>query len=218
MAQSIGENNGIENSTLELIDTSTHQYTKPLKKIEDGEDVAFFIHSKAYNDIVSFIFRLNISLIPQKLKSEQGDEVQSWVLGSEAVYSSSSTVRGLRAILERLRDHMVEIVPDTGPRRFGNISFRKWFDVLRHESLQLLREYLPDICKCSTKTGDSNTAAEELVSYFMGSFGSAERLDYGTGHELNFIAFLAGVWKLGGFRKLPQGEAERAIVTGVFEP
>ena len=218
MAQAVGENDEKMQSTLGLINVSTHQYAKPLKKIEDGEDVAFFIHSKAYNDIVSFILQLNKSVIPQKVGTETGDEMQSWVLGSKATLSSSSTITGLRAILQQLRDYMIEVLPDTGPRRFGNISFRKWFDIIRYKSLHLLEEYLPEICKCSAKTDGSITAADELASYFMGSFGSAERLDYGTGHELNFIAFLAGIWKLGGFRELSQGEAERAIVIGVFEP
>jgi serine/threonine-protein phosphatase 2A activator len=31
----------------------------------------------------------------------------------------------------------------------------------------------------------------------MESFGSNERLDYGTGHELNFVAFLFCLFKMG---------------------
>lgn len=218
MAQANSEKNEQTKSKLGLIDVSIHRFTKPIKKIEVGEDVTFFIHSKAYDDIVSFIFQLNISLFPQKVETEQGHKVQKWVLGSEALFSSFPTVIGLRAILQKLKDYMLEVLPDTGPRRFGNISFRKWFDISRHKSLQFLEEYLPNIFTSSVETDGSITAADELVSYFMGSFGSAERLDYGTGHELNFIAFLAGIWKLGGFRELPHGEAERAIVIGVFEP
>lgn len=30
----------------------------------------------------------------------------------------------------------------------------------------------------------------DVSPYFVNAFGSYERLDYGTGHELNFIAFL----------------------------
>lgn len=33
-------------------------------------------------------------------------------------------------------------------------------------------------------------ADDECAQYFNMSFGSVERLDYGTGHELNFVAFL----------------------------
>ncbi len=42
-------------------------------------------------------------------------------------------------------------------------------------------------------------ALQELKPYFIGSFGSPQRLDYGTGHELSFLAFLACLWKLGCF-------------------
>ncbi|CAD6499782.1 BgTH12-03895 [Blumeria graminis f. sp. triticale] len=54
----------------------------------------------------------------------------------------------------------------------------------------------------------------------MGSFGSSQRLDYGTGHELSFLAFLGSIWKLGGFS---DEEAEtmttsRNIVICVMEP
>lgn len=62
---------------------------------------------------------------------------------------------------------------------------------------------------------------EELKAYFLGGFGSAQRLDYGTGHELSFIMFLGGLWKLGGFEgeeKDEDREVERRIVLGVVEP
>ena len=53
----------------------------------------------------------------------------------------------------------------------------------------------------------------------MGSFGSCQRLDYGTGHELSFIAFLGCLWKLGFFNDGPPGEeTERQIVLHVLEP
>ena len=39
----------------------------------------------------------------------------------------------------------------------------------------------------------------ELVAYFTGSFGNASRIDYGTGHELAFLAFLCALHLLGYF-------------------
>ena len=42
--------------------------------------------------------------------------------------------------------------------------------------------------------------------------------DYGTGHELSFLAFLGGIWKLNGFPKTDPGVEERAIVVGVIHP
>ena len=40
-------------------------------------------------------------------------------------------------------------------------------------------------------------AIPELKEYLIESFGSYERIDYGTGHELNFYAFLYCMCKLG---------------------
>lgn len=37
----------------------------------------------------------------------------------------------------------------------------------------------------------TNLRAQELGPYLLNSFGSAVRLDYGTGHELSFLGFLA---------------------------
>ena len=39
-------------------------------------------------------------------------------------------------------------------------------------------------------------AVPELKAYLTDSFGSYERIDYGTGHELNFVAFLFCLFKL----------------------
>jgi serine/threonine-protein phosphatase 2A activator len=68
--------------------------------------------------------------------------------------------------------------------------------------------------------GDGVAVLDELTPYLMGGFGSAQRLDYGTGHELSFLAFLGCIWKLGGFTKVPSqdGSLERSIVIGVVEP
>ena len=37
----------------------------------------------------------------------------------------------------------------------------------------------------------------EMKEYLLESFGSYERIDYGTGHELNFIIFLYCMCKTG---------------------
>ena len=52
----------------------------------------------------------------------------------------------------------------------------------------------------------------ELVHHFRTSFGSAPRLDYGTGHELSFLAYLLILRLVGVLKE----EDEQAIVTRVF--
>ncbi|OAR00649.1 hypothetical protein LLEC1_02419, partial [Akanthomyces lecanii] len=65
----------------------------------------------------------------------------------------------------------------------------------------------------------SAAARAEIKSYLLGGFGSAQRLDYGTGHELSFVAFLGCLWKLGHFKTdKPEVEVEREIVFSVIQP
>jgi hypothetical protein len=56
----------------------------------------------------------------------------------------------------------------------------------------LLRETLPE---------ESAAALVEITPYFLGEFGSGQRLDYGTGHELSFAAFLCTLFLLQMKRK-----------------
>ena len=201
-----------------LLDTKqSHKFFKPVKRIEDGEGVSFFLRSKAYRDLMTFILQLNTSMFPKRDKTKQED-VQTWELPADSV-ACSPTIYHLQGLLERLNDVVDEVPPDTGPRRFGNISFRKWCEILKSRSHELLIEFLPFLRDSNGEEGrDELKAVDELETYFVNSFGSAERLDYGTGHELNFLAFLAGIWKLGGFISSPSGDEERALVTRVFEP
>jgi serine/threonine-protein phosphatase 2A activator len=69
---------------------------------------------------------------------------------------------------------------DQGASRFGNLAFRDFLDALSsqlpeyHSSLQL----------------PSPGFATEVSTYLEHSFGSRARIDYGSGHELNFILWL----------------------------
>lgn len=42
-------------------------------------------------------------------------------------------------------------------------------------------------------------AIPEISVYLSESFGEHTRVDYGTGHELNFVAFLYCMFKVGAF-------------------
>lgn len=55
-------------------------------------------------------------------------------------------------------------------------------------------------------------AIPELAVYLTGGFGNATRIDYGSGHELSFFAWLCGIALLGGFAE----EDYQAIVLRIF--
>lgn len=44
-----------------------------------------------------------------------------------------------------------------------------------------------------------HTAIPELSEYLTKGFGNETRIDYGSGHELSFAAWLGGIALLGGF-------------------
>lgn len=191
----------------QLHDAKEHDFVKPVKKIHDGPDVTFFLTSLAYREIMTFILQLNRSVVPSKVL--QGDETiaQMWPLNSPDV-PFSEPVQRLRGLVQKLERLVQDVPPDTGPRRFGNISFRKWYDFVEQQCRTLLQELVePDL----------EHAVDELGSYLLGSFGSSQRLDYGTGHELSFMAFLAGLWKVGFFAQDDAQAESRGIVIGVFE-
>lgn len=197
---------------------SSHPFSTPSKRIHESNDVSSFLTSKAYVDIMTFLLQLNRSMFP--LKNSDGS-IQSWELNSEAV-EFSAPVRRLQQLLTKLEEMLEKAPPDQGPRRFGNVAFRRWFQIVEGRADELLEGCLaPEVLEQSKGgDGDGNgtTAKEELKAYFLGSWGSAQRLDYGTGHELSFLAFLGGIWKLNGFPKTAPGVEERAIVLGIVQP
>ena len=46
-----------------------------------------------------------------------------------------------------------------------------------------------------------SSAAKELSTYFRDGFGNATRIDYGTGHEMAFLFFLNGLFKVGALQE-----------------
>lgn len=187
----------------------------PAKKINEGQDVSLFLCSKAYTDIVTFLLQLNIAMFPIRT---QNNELQVWDLGNPAV-QFSETITKLQSMIATLDSYIDEAPPETGPRRFGNMAFRTWYTLVETRLEKLMHEALdPEVLNFKSEDGGSVGSMEEIKAYLFGSFGSAQRLDYGTGHELSFLAFLAAIWKLGGFTSGGTGEDERAIVLGVFEP
>ena len=64
-------------------------------------------------------------------------------------------------------------------QRFGNKAFRQWYDKLEEDYITYINFLTKD-----------EDLIIELQSYFLDCFGSSKRIDYGTGHELNFLCIL----------------------------
>lgn len=215
---------------LEILDPSEpHTFSIPSKCINDGPDVARFLTSKAYRDIGVFVLQLNRALCPRKTPS--GPSKTFPLVGGNR--QDPESVKKLQSLMKSIETYFDEAPPDPGPRRFGNISFRKWYQLLEDNVERLLKDFLSEEVLDFKVSGEASAhgtgeedgndrtlgAIDELKAYFLGSFGSPQRLDYGTGHELSFLAFLGCLWKLGLFKDGAQGgDIERSIVLGVFEP
>jgi serine/threonine-protein phosphatase 2A activator len=198
--------------TLKKIDpSSSHSFQKPSKCIHEGPDVSRFLTSLAYRDIGIFLLQLNHAVVP---RNKPGTPVpQIWNIPSKMPETPS--IQALQVLLGKIDALIAEAPPDPGPRRFGNVSFRKWYGMLEEQLSMFLGEgKIGD----TLKAAGGDAATEEVGSYLLGAFGSSQRLDYGTGHELSFLAFLGCLWKLGYFQDGRQGgDIEREIVLYVFE-
>ncbi|GIZ39066.1 hypothetical protein CKM354_000245800 [Cercospora kikuchii] len=205
--------NSARQAVLEKVqDKAQHRYKKPTKQINDGDDLTFFFTSTAYRDLTIWLLQLTRAMFP--VKASDGKATATTL---DTPLSFSAQVLALRALLDDLLRFIDRAPPDTGPRRFGNVAFRKWFQLVDEEASALLQKhlatFLPVLLEASAEEADA-TLLSELKVYLLGSFGSAQRLDYGTGHELSFLALLGSLWKLNFFGA---GE-ETTIVVGIVQP
>jgi serine/threonine-protein phosphatase 2A activator len=197
--------------SLRRLQDDNHNFATPSKRINDGDDLNFFLSSVAYRDLTTWLLQLNRSMFPTR-----SGEGQVEVCSLRLPPSYSDDINKLRSMLGELTSILDRAPPSTGPRRFGNVAFRDWHRLAEQESGGLITKYIiPDLQQPIGSDGSKTTSlVVELRSYLLGSFGSPQRLDYGTGHELSFLAFLGCLWKLGFFST---GD-ERAVVMGVVQP
>ena len=137
--------------------------------------MAAWKQSEAYADIVSFLLHLNAS-------------VRS--LPSSTPHSRSAAVDALCGFMAQAKGWVADIPPIQQSMRFGNKAFRTWHTRCMEALPSFLAELLGDELVAAG-------AAAELSAYLDDSFGNQQRIDYGTGHELNFVLFLLCLRRLG---------------------
>lgn len=132
-------------------------------------DHELFLASDTHNLIVSFVFTLSDSV---------RNTTTSQARASPAAQDPG--VLALLAVLNRAEVLLKECPPlDTGSR-FGNPAFRSFLDKV-NVALPAWHKQL----------GVKDTDAQDEVSmYLANSFGNGTRIDYGSGHELNFVLWL----------------------------
>ncbi|KAK4463094.1 hypothetical protein QBC42DRAFT_266341 [Cladorrhinum samala] len=160
-----------------LPDLSTITFKVPTRRILSPKDHDLFLASPTYTLILSFIFRLS-------------ESVQDRSISSVPLASASPAISHLLAILDEIENHCRSSPPsDQGGSRFGNKTFRVFLDKIKSSSPQWHSSASP----FSSVPGD---AVPEVQTYLLSSFGNRSRIDYGSGHELNFFMYLLCLYQL----------------------
>ena len=151
------------------METPNYKFVVAEKKITSPELLEKFTKSNTYKLIMEFIKALQISVTKKKK--------------SDVPKSTNECVIGFNSLFEQLKKILDDTPPYNVNQRFGNKAFREWY-----EKVEKVYEEL--ILSTILKSKPNKNLCLELKSYFLDCFGSGMRIDYGTGHELNFLCIL----------------------------
>lgn len=157
-------------------DTSSGNWTfkTPSRRILSRHDHELFLSSPTEGLIRSWIFSLADAVTDTPSSAVKDEDL-------------SPPVRTLLNILEDADSYLTQCPPDEqGGSRFGNKAFRSFLDLIEENGLRWHRAL-----------GITNQSAiAELSVYLHESFGNRSRIDYGSGHELNFLIWLLCLYQL----------------------
>ena len=158
-----------------------HQFAVPVKKINDDHSLKKFLSSPSSMDLAMFIVECQKAVKSSRMTETEVPE----------------KMNAFMAYFEKLDQWLTDVPPIDQPMRFGNKAFRTWMDKIRESAVQ---DITTIALAANPEFKNIENAAVELGVYLFESFGSYERIDYGTGHELNFLVFLYCLCKLGIFK------------------
>lgn len=151
------------------------------RKIHEKKDVIHFIqHSPASSLIEAYVDLLCGRIVGT------GDKIlnRKYVLKNETFTKCSVMITHLEECCDATD---LKTAQSANTLRFGHIAFRDWFEKMK----DCCKDLIDDIA-----SGKDDQFKEELLTYITESFGNPIRIDYGTGHELNFLIFTMGLSNL----------------------
>ncbi|ODV59764.1 peptidylprolyl isomerase RRD1, partial [Ascoidea rubescens DSM 1968] len=158
-------------------------FIDPIKRIHDSVGTGYFQNSLAIYNLKKIMNRI--------IELTSSIECPENCLDARIDSGGDKAVSNVLQLLDVLSKYADEIPPFQGPRRYGNLADRDWHKRVANNIDNLLKELL---IEPFYKGPSADTFLIEIKFYVLNSFGSKIRLDYGTGHELNFIAFIGGLW------------------------
>lgn len=166
------------------------------KKINDEKDVTYFkTKSPAYRNILTYV-----DLLCERIHGS-GNKVfnHKYVIQNQKINKCSVFLNELINYCDQTDLHLAR---SAATLRFGHVAFRDWFDKMKEACKVFVNDLASD---------KDEQYKEELLTYLSESFGNKMRIDYGTGHELNFIVFTMGMCNL---VDLPHGDGGDSPITG----
>lgn len=168
-------------------------------KIVDEDSVQRFIKSAAYNELIDFITHLNNSVVAVEMhpldhfyaREDRREGVGTPIDQVDNILIISRNVQNVLTLIKSMNKYIDLCPPIKQPTRFGNKGFQNFCD----EYYKEIDEKLPTIL---SQSGLQNLSEHifQLSYYLKNSIGNRKRIDYGTGHELNFLLFLFCLNKL----------------------
>ncbi|CBX98719.1 hypothetical protein IAQ61_007656 [Plenodomus lingam] len=144
-----------------------HVYARPSRRILSPEDHALFLESETCTLVKAFIFNMADSVRDRPISSIRDAEI-------------TDTIGKIVRILQEAEKALDRCPPEDTGSRFGNPVFRTFVDEIEtqlpswHAQLGLTQA----------------EQVEEVSTYLLHSLGNKRRIDYGSGHELNFFLWL----------------------------
>lgn len=150
----------------------------PEKRLLTKEDMQIWQGCQTKSDLLAFVRDLADSV-----KGLENSNHHQPI--SESIQSVEKLIEDVNECIQK---HPVK--DSAGPSRFGKGEFREFYDDIKSQSKALIKERFD----CLTQD-----QAAQLAVYFDESWGNRSRIDYGSGHELNFLCFLYGLYRYGVF-------------------
>lgn len=156
-----------------------HIFTPPTRRILSPADHEIFQKSPTDELVKAWIFGIADAVVDTPCSAVKDDDL-------------SDTVKAILRVLDEAEGFVTKSPPDEqAGSRFGNKAFRGFLDLARDASPQWHRNL-----------GVSSEAAIAEVSVYLDdSFGNRNRIDYGSGHELNFFMWLLCLYQLSLLQK-----------------